>query len=184
MQVLETDINGVKIIQPQLFQDERGCFMETYHREKYEKHGIPYNFVQDNFSVSRKNVLRGLHLQNPTLQGKLVMVLSGAVLDVAIDVRVGSPTFGRHVSVVLDSITFKQFWIPRGFAHGFVALSEETRFLYKCDAHYDRDSELSIRWNDPDLDVKWGIEKPIISDKDASAPFLRDITAKLPKFQG
>jgi len=111
------------------------------------------------------------------------MVLSGAVLDVAVDVRVGSATFGRHISVVLDDQTHKQLWIPRGFAHGFLVLSEEARFLYKCDALYDPGSEMSIRWNDPDINIDWGVEHPLLSDKDATAPFLRDLADRLPRYK-
>ncbi len=111
------------------------------------------------------------------------MVLSGAVLDIAVDVRVGSPTFGRHVSVVLDAQTHRQLWIPRGFAHGFLVLSEEARFLYKCDALYDRGSEMSIRWNDPDLNINWGLEHPLLSEKDAAAPLLRDVMGRLPRYE-
>ncbi len=184
MRVSETRLPGVKIIEPALFSDQRGYFLETFSASKYKAAGIRQEFVQDNFSSSRKGVLRGLHLQNPTLQGKLVMVLSGAVLDVAVDVRVGSPSFGEYVSVVLDDRTHRQMWIPRGFAHGFAVLSEEASFLYKCDAPYDRGSEFGIRWNDPDINIDWGVEQPILSEKDSAAPLLRDLTTALPRYQG
>jgi dTDP-4-dehydrorhamnose 3,5-epimerase len=183
MRISETELKGVKIFEPALFRDSRGYFLEIFNDRKYHEVGLHRNFVQDNFSTSRKASLRGLHLQNPNQQGKLVMVLSGAVLDVAVDVRVGSPTFGRHISVVLDDQTHRQLWIPRGFAHGFLVLSEEARFLYKCDALYDPGSEMSIRWNDPDINIDWGVERPLLSDKDAAAPFLRDLADRLPRYK-
>ena len=183
MRILETELEGVKIFEPAIFGDSRGYFLETFNVERYREAGLHHDFVQDNLSISRKDTLRGLHLQNPNQQGKLVMVLSGAVLDVAVDVRVGSPTFGRHVSVVLDDQTHRQFWIPRGFAHGFLALSTDARFLYKCDALYDRSSEMSIRWNDPDIKIDWAVERPLLSEKDAAAPLLRDVTDRLPRYK-
>lgn len=184
MRVLETALRGVKTIEPALFSDQRGYFLESFSVARYRDAGIEAGFVQDNVSVSIKGVLRGLHLQNPTQQGKLVMVLSGAVLDVAVDVRVGSPTFGQHAAVRLDAATHRQLWLPRGFAHGFMVLSNEATFLYKCDAPYDRASEIGIRWNDPDIGIDWGTEQPILSEKDAEAPLLKDLSAKLPKYQG
>ncbi len=184
MRVLETALSCVKIIEPAVFPDRRGYFFESFNAGKYRNAGISDGFVQDNVSVSLRGVLRGLHLQNPTQQGKLVMVLSGAVMDVAVDVRVGSPTFGRHVAVRLDGESHRQLWVPRGFAHGFAVLSDEAVFLYKCDAPYDRGSEIGIRWNDPDIGIDWGVEQPILSEKDAEAPLLRDLTAKLPQYQG
>ena len=183
MRISETELEGVKLLEPGIFRDPRGYFLETFNVAKYREAGLHHDFVQDNLSISRRHTLRGLHLQNPNQQGKLVMVLSGAVLDVAVDVRVGSPTFGRHVSVVLDAQTHRQLWIPRGFAHGFLVLSEEARFLYKCDALYDRGSEMSIRWNDPDLNIDWGVEHPLLSEKDAAAPLLRDLTDRLPRYK-
>ena len=182
MRTSETELEGVKILEPSIFGDSRGYFLETFKAPKYRECGLHQDFVQDNLSISRKGTLRGLHLQNPNQQGKLVMVLSGAVLDVAVDVRVGSPTFGRSVAVVLDDKTHRQLWIPRGFAHGFLVLSEEARFLYKCDALYDRGSEMSIRWNDPDLNIDWAFEHPLLSEKDAAAPLLRELTGRLPRY--
>ena len=183
MRISETELKGIKILEPALFRDSRGYFLEIFNDRKYHEAGLHRNFVQDNFSTSRKASLRGLHLQNPNQQGKLVMVLTGTVLDVAVDVRVGSPTFGRHISVVLDDQTHRQLWIPGGFAHGFLVLSEEARFLYKCDALYDPGSEMSIRWNDPDINIDWGVEHPLLSDKDATAPFLRDLADRLPRYK-
>ncbi len=184
MRIVETALSGVKIIEPALFPDNRGYFFESFNAGRYREAGISSGFVQDNVSVSFKGVLRGLHLQNPTQQGKLVMVLSGAVIDVAADVRVGSPTFGRHVAVRLDAVSHRQLWIPRGFAHGFAVLSDEAAFLYKCDAPYDRGSEIGIRWNDPDIGIDWGVEHAILSEKDAAAPLLRELTARLPRYEG
>ena len=183
MRISETELEDVKIFEPAIFRDPRGYFLETFNLPKYRELGFDQDFVQDNLSLSRKDILRGLHLQNPKQQGKLVMVLSGAVLDVAVDVRVGSPTFGRHVSVILDDQAHRQMWIPRGFAHGFLVLSEEARFLYKCDALYDRGSEMSIRWNDPDVNIDWGVEHPLLSEKDAAAPLLRDLMGRLPRYE-
>ena len=133
-----------------------GYFFESFNLGKYREAGITDAFVQDNVSMSFKGVLRGLHLQNPTPQGKLVTVLSGAVIDVAVDVRLGSPTFGKHVAVHLDGASHRQLWIPRGFAHGFIVLSDEARFMYKCDAPWDRGGEIGIRWNDPDIEYRLG----------------------------
>jgi len=173
----KTEINDVKLIEPELFRDGRGYFLEIFNSRRHY-----HNFVQDNFSTSRKGTLRGLHLQNPNPQGKLITALSGSILDVAVDVRAGSPTFGRHVSVILDGETHKQLWIPGGFAHGFLALSEKARVLYKCDAFYEQKNEISIRWNDPDINIDWGVEHPLLSNKDATAPFLRDLIDKLPRY--
>ncbi len=184
MRVVETELHGVKIIEPAVFPDDRGYFFESHNAAKYREGGIIADFVQDNVSISKKGVLRGLHLQNPVLQGKLVMVLRGAVLDVAVDVRAGSPSFGRYVSVILDDANHRQLWIPRGFAHGFLALSSEATFLYTRDAPYDRSSEISIRWDDPGIGIDWGITQPIVSDKDAAAPTLASLGPRLARYEG
>src|SRR5579863_4034140 len=147
MKVIETAIPGVLIIEPKLFGDERGFFMELYHQDRYVQSGIPRCFVQDNLSRSAGGVLRGLHLQSPRPQGKLVTVLDGTVLDVAVDVRVGSPTFGRHVAVELSDGNRRQLWLPRGCAHGFAVRSEKADFFYKCDELYSPADELTLRWN-------------------------------------
>ena len=183
MHISKTEIEDIKILEPEIFRDSRGHFLEIFNEERYREGGFHHDFVQDNLSISKKHTLRGLHLQNPNQQGKLVMVLRGAVLDVAVDVRVGSPTFGRHVSIVLDDQEHRQLWIPRGFAHGFLALSEEATFLYKCDALYDRGSEISVRWNNSDIKIDWGVERPLLSEKDAAAPLLRDLTGRLPRYK-
>ena len=151
MNVISTAIPEVLIIEPKVFGDQRGFFLETFKADRYAENGISRPFVQDNLSRSAYGVLRGLHLQNPKTQGKLVTVLRGRVLDVAVDVRVGSPTFGRHVAVELSEENRRQLWVPRGFAHGFVVLSETADFFYKCDELYSPSDEIVVRWNDPAL---------------------------------
>jgi dTDP-4-dehydrorhamnose 3,5-epimerase len=175
MNVIATALPEVLILQPRLFGDQRGFFLETYQLRRYAEHGIGRPFVQDNMSRSGHGVLRGLHLQNPFTQGKLVTALRGRVLDVAVDVRVGSPRFGRHVAVELTEENRHQLWVPRGFAHGFVVLSETADFFYKCDDLYSPKDEVSIRWNDSAIGIDWGIEAPSLSAKDADAPLLRDV---------
>ncbi len=175
MNVIATALPEVLILEPRLFGDQRGFFLETYQLSRYAEHGIGRPFVQDNMSRSSHGVLRGLHLQNPFTQGKLVTALRGRVLDVAVDVRVGSPRFGRHVAVELSEENRRQLWVPRGFAHGFVVLSETADFFYKCDDLYSPKDEVSIRWNDSAIGIDWGIEAPSLSAKDADAPLLRDV---------
>ena len=175
MNVLGTDIPDVLIIEPKLFGDLRGFFLETYQLERYVAHGISRPFVQDNLSRSAKGVLRGLHLQNPLTQGKLVSVLRGRVLDVAVDVRRGSPAFGRHVAVELSEDNRRQLWVPRGFAHGFVVLSETADFAYKCDNPYSPKDEITVRWDDPAIGINWGVTNPSLSARDAAAPLLAEV---------
>src|SRR5262245_46899649 len=175
MNVIATALPEVLIIEPRLFGDQRGFFLETYQLPRYAEHGVDRPFVQDNLSRSSHGVLRGLHLQNPLTQGKLVTVLRGRVLDVAVDARVGSPNFGRHVAVELSEENRRQLWIPRGFAHGFAVLSETADFFYKCDEFYSPKDEISIRWNDPAIGINWGVEAPSLSAKDADAPLLNDV---------
>jgi dTDP-4-dehydrorhamnose 3,5-epimerase len=181
MNVIETEIPELIIIEPKLFGDQRGFFLETFQAERYGSWGMRRPFVQDNLSRSTFGVLRGLHLQNPRTQGKLVSVLRGRVLDVAVDVRLGSPTFGRHVTLELSEENHRQFWVPRGFAHGFVVLSETADFFYKCDELYSPTDEIAIRHNDPAIGIAWGIENPKVSAKDAQAPLLADV-ARLPEY--
>jgi len=181
MNVIETDQPEVLIIEPKLFGDQRGFFLETYQFERYAQSGVAQPFIQDNLSRSRHGVLRGLHLQNPGTQGKLVTALRGRVLDVAVDVRVGSPNFGRHVAVELSEDNRRQLWLPRGFAHGFAVLSETADFFYKCDALYSPKDEISIRWNDPAIGIDWGLADPSLSAKDADAPLLADVK-NLPRY--
>jgi dTDP-4-dehydrorhamnose 3,5-epimerase len=181
MKVIPTDIPEVLVIEPKVNGDARGFFAETFQSGRYESYGIRGPFVQDNLSRSACRVLRGLHLQNPKMQGKLVMVTRGRVLDVAVDVRAGSPTFGRHVAVELSEDNHRQFWVPRGFAHGFVVQSESADFFYKCDEHYSPADEITIRWNDPAIGIKWGVENPTLSPRDANAPLLAEAIG-LPRF--
>ncbi|MFT5777891.1 MAG: dTDP-4-dehydrorhamnose 3,5-epimerase [Crocinitomicaceae bacterium] len=168
MKITKTSLDGVLILEPRIFEDNRGFFFESFNKDKFDAATDgKYSFVQDNQSVSKKSVLRGLHFQNPPhAQGKLVSVSTGAVIDVAVDIRASSPTYGQHVAVELTEENRKQLWIPPGFAHGFVALEENTTFCYKCTDNYAPDCEGSLRWNDPDLKIDWGTSKPIVSDKD------------------
>lgn len=177
MEVIKTEIEGVVIIEPRLFKDERGYFFESFSQRDFNKQVRTIHFVQDNESKSSYGVLRGLHFQKPPFaQSKLVRVIKGAVLDVAVDIRKGSPTFGQHVAVELTEDNHRQFFIPRGFAHGFSVLSDEVIFQYKCDNFYAPQSEGAIAWNDPALKIDWRIptEKVILSEKDKHHPLLAD----------
>lgn len=174
--MLTTDIPGLLIIKPDLFNDDRGYFFEAYNKNRLLEAGIDVDFIQDNESCSKKGVLRGLHYQRePYSQGKLVRVIKGAVLDVAVDIRLNSPTYGRWSAVELTSENKLIYWIPKGFAHGFLALEDDTIFSYKCSGIYHKPSEASIIWNDPILAINWGIKNPILSEKDKLAPFLKEI---------
>jgi dTDP-4-dehydrorhamnose 3,5-epimerase len=175
MKIVATVLPGVLIVEPKLFGDQRGFFLEIYHFDKYAENGIAHPFVQDNLSRSSYGVLRGLHLQNPSTQGKLVSVMRGKVLDVAVDVRQGSPNFGQHVAVELSEDNRRQLWVPRGFAHGFAVLSETADFFYKCDNLYSPEDEIVVRWDDPAIGIQWGVEKPSLSARDAAAPNLADV---------
>jgi dTDP-4-dehydrorhamnose 3,5-epimerase len=181
---VETGLPGVFEIRPAVFRDARGFFMETYHQAKFAALGISDLFVQDNQSVSKKGTLRGLHYQLQHPQTKLCRVVEGEALDVAVDIRVGSPSFGKWVSVVLSAAENNQIYIPAGFAHGFVALTENVQLLYKCSEHYDPEDERGIAWNDPDLAIQWGINNPIVSVKDSGSPTLARVHREfLPQFQ-
>jgi dTDP-4-dehydrorhamnose 3,5-epimerase len=180
MNVMATSIPDVLIVEPKLFGDARGFFMETYQAERYAESGINVRFVQDNLSRSARGVLRGLHIQNPRPQGKLVTVLRGAVLDVALDVRVGSPTFGAHVKVELNEENRRQLFVPRGFAHGFVVLSDSADFFYKCDELYSPADELVIRFDDPALGIDWGCTAPTLSARDREGVLLAQLQSRLP----
>ncbi len=182
MRFVPTPIPGVVEVEPDVHGDERGFFLETYHEGKYRDGGISATFVQDNHSRSKRGILRGLHLQLKQPQAKLVRVVEGEVFDVAVDVRRGSPTFGRHVSATLSAANFKQLYIPVGFAHGFVVTSDVAEFEYKCTAFYDPSDELSIAWNDPELAIPWPIPNPSVSDRDAAAATLRELSARLPQY--
>lgn len=185
MNVRQTELPGVLILEPQVFGDRRGYFLETWRSVRYEEAGIPGPFVQDNVAFSRKGVLRGLHFQHPRSQGKLVQVLSGEVIDVAVDVRVGSPAVGRWVGERLSEANHRQMYIPPGFAHGYCVVSEAALFCYKCTDFYDPATEMGIIWNDPELNIDWSITAPVVSPKDTRYPRLRDIPRdKLPHFGG
>lgn len=178
MEFIKTDIEGLLIIQPKMYGDNRGCFFESYSRQLFEQAGIKADFVQDNQSVSAKNVIRGLHLQAPPFaQAKLVRVVHGSAIDVAVDIRKNSPTYGKYVSVKLDTLHHNMFWIPEGFAHGFAALEDDTVFVYKTGNYYNKTSEMAIRWNDPLLNIQWGIQNAIISDKDQINPLFKDFVS-------
>ena len=185
MNIVRTDIEGVLIFEPKAFGDPRGFFMETWSRNRYTDAGLAVDFVQDNVSSSTKGVLRGLHYQYPQPQGKLVQVLRGEVLDVAVDIRVGSPTFGRAVTCVLSEDNHKQFYVPEGFAHGFCVLSEMALFSYKCTNYYNPKTEGGVLWNDPDLAIDWPMDEPALSEKDRICPRLKDIPKdQLPVYKG
>ena len=176
MELIQTPILGLVLIQPDVFPDERGYFFESFQEEKFRALGIDARFVQDNESLSQKGVLRGLHFQRPPYaQGKLVRVVTGAVLDVAVDIRKGSPTYGQWVKAELNASNKLMMWIPEGFAHGFLVLEDNTIFQYKCTSYYNRESEGGIIWNDPDLAIDWGINDPIVSEKDLKGVRFREL---------
>jgi dTDP-4-dehydrorhamnose 3,5-epimerase len=175
----EMSIPGVYLVQPKVFRDARGFFVESYHRIKFAEIGIADEFVQDNHSRSARGVLRGLHYQLRHPQAKLCRVVEGEVLDVAVDIRLGSPFFGRWVSVVLSAETQKQIYVPRGFAHGFVTLTETAQFLYKCSDFYDSSDERGIAWDDPELNIAWGVSSPVLADRDQKHPRLAEIPKEL-----
>jgi dTDP-4-dehydrorhamnose 3,5-epimerase len=170
MKIISTNIKDLFVIQPNIFEDNRGYFFESYNKEVFSKYGIPTAFVQDNQSLSQKGVLRGLHFQNPPHgQVKLVRVITGSVLDVVVDIRKNSPTYGKYFSEVLSSVHKNMLYVPVGFAHGFLVLEDNTIFSYKCSDTYHKESEESILWNDPDLNINWGILNPSLSEKDKTA---------------
>jgi len=185
MRIEPTAIPEVKVVAPAVYRDGRGFFLETWHGPRYAEVGLGGPWVQDNVSRSERGVLRGLHIQNPHAQGKLVSVLQGRVYDVAVDLRLGSPTFRAWVGVELDDRSMRQLWVPPGFAHGFVVLSEEALFAYKCTDVYVREAEFGVRWDDPDLGIDWPIESPVLSEKDAALPLLGQVPAdRLVRYRG
>jgi len=175
MNVIKTKLDGVLIIEPKVFGDERGFFLETFHTQRYHKEGMKLDFVQDNYSRSSFGVLRGLHFQKTKPQGKLVRVVKGEVFDVAVDIREGSTTFGEWEGVILNEDNKRQFYVPPGFAHGFVVLSDTCDFEYKCTDYYDPSDEGCIIWSDPDLAIEWPVKDPQLSNKDSIAPLLKDL---------
>ncbi|GAB3728353.1 dTDP-4-dehydrorhamnose 3,5-epimerase [Luteimonas pelagia] len=185
MKVHGTDLPGCLLVEPQVFGDARGWLFESWNRARFAEAGIDVDFVQANVSRSTRGVLRGLHYQWPNPQGKLVGVLEGEVWDVAVDIRRGSRTFGKWTAALLSAGNRRQFWIPEGFAHGFVTLSEHALFTYLCTAPYDRDADAGIRWDDASLAIDWPVAEPSLSPKDAKAPFLSGVPeARLPVFEG
>lgn len=185
LKIIDTKLPGVVVIEPPSFGDNRGSFMETYHKEKYADAGLNKMFVQDNLSHSRLNVLRGLHYQLKHPQGKLIYVVAGEIYDVAVDIRRGSPTFCQWEGVYLSSENKKQIYVPEGFAHGFVVLSQTADVIYKCTDLYAPGDEYGIFWADPSISIKWPIKDPILSEKDSRNPLLRDVKdADLPVYPG
>jgi len=184
MKIIDTDLPGCKIIEPQVFGDSRGAFYESWNKPRWAQAGLDLDFVQSNVSISERGVLRGLHYQWPQPQGKLVGVLEGEVYDVAVDIRRGSPTFGRWTAVVISAGNKRLFWIPEGFAHGFVVLSERVVFHYLCTAPYLREADAGLRWDDAQLAIDWPVSAPLLSDKDEPAPFLAEFAPdRLPEFR-
>jgi dTDP-4-dehydrorhamnose 3,5-epimerase len=183
MNVTPLEIQEVLLLEPRVFKDDRGYFTETFSTRSFPATDPPITFVQDNVSFSSRGTLRGLHLQNPHGQGKLVMVVTGRIVDVAVDVRVGSPTFGRWVSAELDDESLRQLYVPPGFAHGFCVLSETAHVHYKCTELYEPSCEMSVRFDDPQIGITWPVSEPLLSPKDAAAPLLADIPQdRLPRF--
>ena len=178
MEIIKTPLEGLLIIKPTVFEDERGYFFESFNKEKFLQAGIELNFAQDNESKSRKDVVRGMHLQAPPFeQGKLVRVMRGSVLDVAVDVRKNSSTFGKWAAIELSGQNKWMYWIPPGFAHGFRTLEDDTIFFYKCTNVYNKDLERCFAWNDKDINIDWGITNPVISDRDGNAPSFREFVS-------
>jgi dTDP-4-dehydrorhamnose 3,5-epimerase len=175
MNVSTCDIAGLLVVEPKVFGDARGFFLETWNRRRYREAGVDGEFVQDNVSFSRRGILRGLHFQNPNPQGKLLQVLQGEVFDVAVDIRCSSPTFGKWHGLVLSADNKRQFYIPPGFAHGFLVLSETALFHYKCTEFYSPKDELAIRWDDPEIGITWPLREPLVSERDAKGVRLCEL---------
>lgn len=183
MKLAQTDLPGCVVVQPRVFEDERGFFFEHWNAQRYGEHGLPDHFVQSNVSCSSRGVVRGLHYQWPNPQGKLVSVLEGEVYDVAVDIRRGSPYFGRWTAVMLSARNARQFWIPEGFAHGFAVVSERALLTYLCTAPYDPAADAGLRWDDPGIGIDWPVAQPLLSPKDAAMPLLAGVAAaRLPVF--
>jgi len=184
MEIINTEIPGLLIVKPDVFTDERGYFFESYNKVKFDALGINVDFVQDNESRSMKGVLRGLHFQRePYAQGKLVRVVRGSVLDVAVDLRKDSPTFGKWASIELTGENKLMYWIPEGFAHGFLTMEDNTVFTYKCSGVYNKAAEASIRWDDPDLAIQWNITDPVLSEKDKAAQTFRQYVDSISSYE-
>jgi len=179
MQIKPTPLDGMLILEPQIFEDERGYFMETHHNQRFQSADIDCTFVQDNLSFSKKNVLRGLHFQKTKPQAKLIQAVSGGIFDVGVDLRKGSPTFGKWFGVVLSEENKRQFFVPEGFAHGFCVLSQSAHVAYKCSDFYDPQDEGGLHWSDPDIAIDWPLKDPILSAKDCQFGYLKDQVAHL-----
>ena len=184
MKVVPTQLPGVVVIEPTVHRDARGFFLETYHAPRYREAGIPESFVQDNHSASERGVLRGLHGQSPKVQGKLVRVIEGEIYDVAVDVRRGSPAYGRFHATRLSAENHRQLYVPPGLLHGFLVTSEVAQVEYKCTTVYDAAAEFSVSWNDPALGIPWPIAEPLLSDKDRTAPRLAEVQDRLIDYVG
>lgn len=179
MEIIKTPIKGLLVIKPNIFGDERGYFFESWSKKSYKDIGLDLDFVQDNQSLSQRGVLRGLHFQNPPYaQGKLVRVIKGAVIDVVVDIRKDSTTYGKHFAINLSEDNKKVLWIPEGFAHGFVSLENDTIFNYKCTEVYNKESEGCLFWDDADLDINWGVPSPLVSEKDMAAMSFKDLKSQ------
>ena len=183
MRIIPTELSGVVILEPKVFEDARAFFFETFQVDRYREAGLDLPFVQDNLSLSQGGTLRGLHFQNPQSQGKLVSVLQGEVFDVAVDIRSGSPTFGRWVGFTLSAQNHRQIYIPPGFAHGYCVTSESALFMYKCTDFYNAAADGGVLWNDPDLGINWPISEPLLSPKDSRAPLLKNIPVERLQFE-
>jgi dTDP-4-dehydrorhamnose 3,5-epimerase len=176
LEIIKTHIAGLLIVKPKIFNDERGYFFESFSKEKFSLSSVKFDFVQDNISKSQKGTIRGLHYQvGDKAQGKLCYVLSGKVLDVAVDIRFGSPTYGKHFALELSDENHSQLWMPPGFAHGFSVLSDQAIFAYKCTSFYSKENERAIIYNDPDLNIDWKVNNPIVSEKDLKASLFKNI---------
>jgi len=182
MKSRETDLPGVLLIEPTVFKDPRGFFYESWSQSRYAEAGIPGPFIQDNVSRSTQGTLRGLHLQHPHAQGKLVHVLAGEVFDAAVDVRIGSPRFGQWTGAVLSEGNGHQFYIPPGFAHGFCVISDTALFAYKCTDYYHREAEITVAWDDPDVAIHWPVAEPVLSKKDKAGRRLGTLYGVLPRY--
>lgn len=184
MKLLETPLPGVRIVEPRVFKDDRGFFLEVWNRDTFAAQGLDVQFVQDNHSLSQQGTLRGLHVQLPHSQGKLVRCTEGTIFDVAVDIRLGSPTFGHWFGLELSAENFRQLWIPEDFAHGFCALTPRVQVEYKCTRVYDPAGDLSIAWDDPAIGIEWPIAAPLLSAKDRSARKLAELHDRLPRIPG
>jgi dTDP-4-dehydrorhamnose 3,5-epimerase len=184
LKLLETSLPGVLIVEPKVFRDERGFFLEVWNAGTFAAQGLDLTFVQDNHSQSQQGTLRGLHVQLPNSQGKLVRCTEGTIFDVAVDIRLGSPTFGRWFGVELSAENFRQLWVPPDFAHGFCVLTPRAQVEYKCTTLYDPPADLAIAWNDPAIGIEWPVAAPLLSAKDSSARTLDELAERLPRYRG